>query len=550
MKGPELLLAQDYWAATLERIGDLEGARLHALAMIKVDPVSHKGYLRHGKILRLMGKLHAAITTYQEGLRTANSGHNEIAEQLRLAMTSNEMRAMNSSDPFIRLPPHILDRILDICVQGPNARTPKWKKLDSIALLSRFSAHYCQMFYRQRPHALNLYRKFSKPEIKRLLQNGVNYTSLCLPAANMALFCKAASDLSLVTCKLRSLILEGPVTEDMIPLQKADCLTAIESLTIRNQDPLPAQTLHALGKLIPRVTSLVVQNCPNMTLGAGQCWVLLKNLTLIQSNSAEVSWDAFESLERLSVLDGNYFWLFLDGFQGLRSLTAIKTDDSFLHHLPDLLSDIEADLANETPVAFKLRSLSINFPDAPRANPNCANNCLSNLAIISQNLVRLHISGHLDVRPRNARFEGSDVRVGGPLRLHFPNLKHLFLGDVGPFLQITFWEMPRLETFCMANSSSTRIEQLPRTLEHAYLVEVLVQGSDCSDIPVQMFQTLAKSFLQGHIRVLGVGNAHRLYQKDGHARLEQLALSQPSSILLYWPEQVEQRISRLWPATI
>lgn len=516
MKGPELLLLHDYWAATLERLGQLEGARRHALLMLQADPGSHKGYLRHGKILRLLERPGAAVETYQEGLRSAATGHDEIAGQLRLAMIAVEARESGSRDPFTRLPPHVLQRVLTLCTEGAG-----WRALERIALLSRHSAAQCRRFYLEHPHSLTLVKKCTRNDIRRVLQSGKKYTSLVISGQQLALLAKTMSEPPQVTCNMSRLHIEGPVSDEMIPAGPLACLGTVNTLTIAKQPLLSRpQALVAMAQLMPRVHTLVIRECGAFALASQDHWPSLCSLKLHGSVATEVDEGIWESLEHFSCHGWTGIWDDASPFDRMHRLTSLSTDAPFLAHLPRLL--LQRGEAESAP----LRCLSISF-QAGMQSPQC----LNHLALLSQHLTRLRLEGHVD------------AQCGGRRPMTFPSLRHLYLGDVGPFLLISTWQMPRLQSFCARNSSSLRREQLPSTPS---LKEVLIGAGDV-DLPVPVFQELIRAFQQGRIRVLGVADAHRLFQKDGHARLEQLAAAQARQALLYWREEVERRIGKHWP---
>ncbi|KAE9375308.1 hypothetical protein N431DRAFT_542865 [Stipitochalara longipes BDJ] len=108
-----LLNALDARAATYEKLGDLQPALRDAKKMIDEMPKLSKGYLRCGKVLRLLQKPELALRIYDRGLTKVKIGADDdriklqsVYNQLRIAQTPGKSR-----DPLEYLPLELAEMV-------------------------------------------------------------------------------------------------------------------------------------------------------------------------------------------------------------------------------------------------------------------------------------------------------------------------------------------------------------------------------------------------------------------------------------------------------
>lgn len=130
-----LLNALDARAATYEKLGDLQPALRDAKKMIDEMPAISKGYLRCGKVLRLMKKHDLALKIYERGLTKVKIGTDD--DRTKLQTVYNQLRyAQNpgkSRDPLEYLPLELAEMIcLNLSMRDRTvclAVTKAWKRL-------------------------------------------------------------------------------------------------------------------------------------------------------------------------------------------------------------------------------------------------------------------------------------------------------------------------------------------------------------------------------------------------------------------------------------
>ncbi|KAK6200511.1 uncharacterized protein RJT21DRAFT_127415 [Scheffersomyces amazonensis] len=95
---PSLVSVLDQRAATHEKLNSLSKALLDAQQITRIDPISCKGYLRIGKILRRMGRDIDAYKSYQEGIYIIDRSikqHNIIVPEKLLLQLKSQYKDLN-----------------------------------------------------------------------------------------------------------------------------------------------------------------------------------------------------------------------------------------------------------------------------------------------------------------------------------------------------------------------------------------------------------------------------------------------------------------------
>lgn len=122
---PTNLNMLDCRAATYEKLGHLKDALADGRHIITLDPASAKGYLRVGKVLRLMGKSETALQIYEIGRTKVPKTDANFAQLIQcLEDTEQKVRSKAtrraqdtpgiSLDPIHELPPELVIKIFSL----------------------------------------------------------------------------------------------------------------------------------------------------------------------------------------------------------------------------------------------------------------------------------------------------------------------------------------------------------------------------------------------------------------------------------------------------
>jgi len=497
--------------------------------MILACDTSHKGYLRMGKILRLLGDNAAALQTYEMGMRRARTGVDDIAQHVRALKIGKQKKAGKTDDPFALLPFQIGLRILSTV--GKN------REIYKIAQLSEDSAACVRRYFDTLDSMIILTKSKSMSDILKFIQKRPSAKSIRVTAASFEALLKLSQKTSIPN-KFNFIQFTGYFG------------------ALANADHLPSifDQLERVVFSSSKITRFDVLN-----------WVCQHHKTL---KRLEYKCDVLS--EECQDLFGQFFKEFFIASQG-KTLDSFKLisnsgfptlchSEAFLACIGDVRTAHVLVGNNSHGILAVIRSSRLTDVALPAVSLDILKNFMTRpgglsrirkFKLISNHLDRLP-SQHLDILSVFAKnlhrlhlkslfIDGS---VAESFALHFPRLSHLLIDSVHPLIYLSRWAMPKLETLCFANCEMISAQQLPNSLE----LRELYYTRKSMFMHAAAFQRLANAFQAGKIHVLGISDAHQFYHSNGMQRIYTLNQTQPLHHVLISEPDIVHQILRIWPA--
>lgn len=497
------LLCREYLAAALERLGRHDEALPHARSMISLDPSSPKGYLRLGKLLRLLNDDSAASLAYSMGLKRAKTGLDKIREQIVKLQAAQKAKLADCYDPFYRLP-------LDVSL-----KTVEFAKLAGVDMqrLRKVSLDAAKTVMISSVGILDFRSQTATAsKLRHLLELRTDFDRVTCSVDNFVALLKVASKLG-VRLSMKKLILRGKLTAQYLPdkpiLIKVNFLALFDAT-------ISSPLLDVL--LNDSLTQLVIKN--SHIFGSESLISLHQLKELLIKNIAGISPLRISDIVRNNIGLETLYW----------------SDPDALLHLNDGLLRNHRKLSNLVLNASSLSQLSLMGLDPVQIR--CLRFDGNHLVDIDPGSL-----GCLASFPKLNRLALCNIvfskRQTWP-QLNFPQLEHLLLNAVHEVPHISNWTMPRLKTCCIHMCELFHPLQIPKPSQ-----ELLIERSSLYLAPGQ-YQQIIQMFPR--LKVLGISDAQKLYACDGINKLQALSRSNPLACLLINSEDICKRIQKIWPS--
>lgn len=481
--------------------------------MVAVDCASHKGYLRMGKLLRLLLDDRSALATYQMGMRRARTGLDEIRQQALKMELVRAAKAASCWDPFFLLPAEVGYRIARFLVDERSVKRAGVMSLASAWTLGSF---------------LNLVRPVDLAEFKRV--------------TSVESFLSPKQAISTIICSRdRFTVLLKALTKQKSSLHARRLV--LRDVTIEAALLVPSPLLASLQQLELTDTKLHLSDLDRLlSLTTGLHSLKLRNVHL-------------HSLEAASIRLGSLATLHMEHITGW---AVASVADFVQEHLPGLRFlhwyDKEAIpfLANgffsEAPMLVDLgvRAEFLDHIEASRILP-CQ---VRSLKLVSDHLVDVHtasferLSCFSSIRRLHLKgvvFKDRHVALG--VSLEFPMLEHLFLDQLFPVPAIQSWRLVNMRTISIVECEMSAVNQLPTFGDR---LEVLLISGRTQFLHADCFRRVLEQFSNGKLHVLGVKDACQFFRTNGGARISAVAQAQPLNHLLVSDVAISNCISAIW----
>lgn len=468
-----------------------------------------------GKLLRLLGDEKGAMTIYGIGLKRSATGIDDIKSQLaRLQGKINSNRAA-SLDPFEIFPADVIRKITHM-LPGKNLRDMR-----DIMRISRHSINFFRCINSLTlPKSLLLSKSMTVSSTKNSMK--IFSSSVICKGDGFINLLKVFSKGTVVGIKVKCLQLDGyhssPQTHEILRLASNNgAFNHLITLKLSscNLDDL---FLTLMLKKSSAFRHLVIKET---NFGGSMSFLNGHNdlRTLIMENStgpSDISFsDTMIELKNLRTLTWNKIdasvFLAEGKLSGLQHIRALGVHANMLY-----------DIARNLSFSNSIQELYLN------SDRNPGNVSYSQLQYFTS-LKRLRLRGSF--------YKRSDEE---PISL--PSLEDLFLEQMNDIPAISKWHLPKLRTVAIHSCDMMSIDQLPSFNE----LKEFLYARDCRYLRPVCYTKLVNSYEAGNIKVLGIGDAHRLYQTDGLGKVQKICDNAPHQNFIINETTIMERIQRLW----
>jgi hypothetical protein len=143
---------------------------------------------------------------------------------------------------------------------------------------------------------------------------------------------------------------------------------------------------------------------------------------------------------------------------------------------------------------------------------------------------------------KRLQISGSFCRRNDEVPVSLPYLEDLFIENMNDIPAVAKWHLPKLRTFSIYSSDLIFTDQIP-SIQNMY--EFLF-ARNCRYLRPICYKEIVDRFEAGKIRILGIGDAYRLYQSDGIVKVKAISDKCPFQSFLVNEDAILERINKRW----
>lgn len=467
-----------------------------------------------GKLLRLLDDERAAVTIYNVGLKRAISGLEEIKVQLAKIQQKIERSRSKSLDPFEKFSVDVIHKIIF------NISTESLRSIKDISKMSRASLDFIRSAKSMIPMTSTITKNMS-----------LTLTKGCLRHCSLNVMCKGDGLLNILKVfskgtvsdiLIKNLEIEGyhssvQIHELLLAASYNGAFSNLQSLTLTSCN-LDCSFLTLMLKGSSGLRHLKIQDS---IFGSSVAFLESQNniqSIVLKNASGPADIAIIDALIKLTQLR-SLVWNKIDAavFLAERKLATMKNLRKLGVHANMLL-----DISLTLPLRNSIRELYISSDINP-GNVNYSK--FESFPLLK----RLRISGSFCTR--------NDEE---PVSL--PNLEDLFIENMNDIPAVAKWHLPKLRSFSIYSSDLVFSDQIPSVQN----MNEFLFARNCRYLRPICYKEIVDRFETGKIKILGIGDAYRLYQSDGIGKVKAVSDKCPFQTFLVNEDAILERIHKRW----